>query len=117
MQERDKLFELIDESLGMYITDDKYGKDKECVAAIIESAAEYLLENGVIVPPVKIGDTVYRIFDDGEDVIIEELKVVEVSSKRFWIDKKTFFSFEEFDKTLFHNRQKAEKALKEWKKC
>lgn len=50
MTERKRLVELIKQSLFRHI-------DKSCLLA--ESIADDLLANGVIVPPCKVGDTVY----------------------------------------------------------
>ena len=47
---RDKLIELLD------------GKSID-TKADVEYVADYLLENGVIVPPCKVGDTVYQLDD------------------------------------------------------
>ena len=49
---RDRLIELTKASLIRHI-------DKSCKLA--ENIADYLLENGVIVPPCKVGDTVYFV--------------------------------------------------------
>ena len=42
---------------------------------ILEEYAEELLANGVIVPPIKVGQTVYVINCDEGDVWIDEFKV------------------------------------------
>ena len=54
---RTKLMELIADSrqLNAWGVEDKWGR--------IEDLADYLLANGVIVPPCKVGDTVYMIFN------------------------------------------------------
>ena len=41
-----------------------------------EKLAEYLLDNGVIVPPCKVGDTVYRV---DKSITNDKLKVFEYS--------------------------------------
>ena len=35
--------------------------DEDCDKCILDQRADYLIKNGVIVPPVKVGDTVYCI--------------------------------------------------------
>ena len=54
---RDRLIELLDEAMdkkGIYLAMDKKG-------IYLKEIADYLLENGVIVPPFKIDDIVYGI--------------------------------------------------------
>ena len=67
--------------------------------------AEYLLEHGVIVPPCKVGDTVYSI----EMRIVDKrlkYKVCEIPfSLTLW---------ENGWKDIFLTREEAERALKEW---
>ena len=54
MTERERLIQLIDKALDKHTsTIENY------VHPIQEWIADYLLENGVIVPPCKVGDTVY----------------------------------------------------------
>ena len=62
MTERERLIELLknDNCPSPFVCDAncKYINSDNCSA---ERIADYLLENGVIVPPVKIGDTVYLL--------------------------------------------------------
>ena len=44
--------------------------------------ADHLLANGVIVPPVKAGDTMYAVFESDEDLIIEPYTVSGVVYKK-----------------------------------
>ena len=56
MTEREKLIELLCSApLGFKSFDSQYYK------STISKIADHLLENGVIVPPCKVGDTVYYI--------------------------------------------------------
>ena len=75
--------------------------------------ADYLLANGVIVPPVKVGDKVY---------IVAELskRIVECTVIGCWMcegtcsvitDHGTIYSLS-LDKTVFTSREDAEKALR-----
>lgn len=78
---RDRLIELI-----------KQAEKQECLNAVCgdidflidspkgaEFIADYLLANGVIVPPCKVGDIVYQVDTLFEEVMITELKVVELT--------------------------------------
>mgnify|MGYP003418984875 CR=1 FL=1 len=58
---RDRLIELkIQLVQNFYCGDCKPSNDK-CRKCLTEKEADYLLENGIIVPPCKVGDTVYVI--------------------------------------------------------
>ena len=103
------------------------------VIPMTDYLADYLLKNGVIVPPCKVGATVYRVVKmyDGNRVVVEgEIIDVEVtnlinntneykcyfSSKDDEIDDSRLYStplyFDDFGKTVFLTREEAEQALK-----
>ncbi|MGN0610071.1 MAG: hypothetical protein ACI4J6_12750 [Oscillospiraceae bacterium] len=71
-----------------------------------------MLKNGVIVPPVKVGDVVYIVCNVDNKTVIEEASVEEVSTKRIWTDE-VDYDLEEIGKTVFLSREEAEKALAE----
>lgn len=84
--------------------------------------ADHLLANGVILPPCKVGDTVYhlqRVLDDATlliRVVIKKRKVdfASTTNSRFAIEADGFIFNEcDFGKTVFLTREEAEKALKE----
>ena len=116
---RDRLIDLIQGSVG--------GCERHCAAHV----ADYLLANGVIVPPCKVGDTVYSYFhrwreDDGifpyqiTNITITQNKKGEWTKKyraMQLIEGKTIdwqlnFSFDDLGKTVFLTREDAEQALK-----
>ena len=88
--------------------------------------ADYLLNNGVIVPPCKVGDTVYWLEDIGiqklpdiSEYIVENIVVgLNPSKYILYCKRKTsnnrerFFN-ESLGKTVFFTKEEAEKALKE----
>lgn len=92
-----------------------------CARNWAETIADYLLENGVIVPPVKVGDIAYFIIKDevsGERYIASQ-RINDVSTKGFFISTSTleencndFEPYSEIGKTVFLTREEAEKALK-----
>lgn len=108
---RDRLIELIRESIN------------GCARTLAGVIADYLLENGVIVPPCKVGDTVYEFFDVPGFYSITELTVenitVGVNPKKCVLYTKSkksnsryrFFD-DSFGKTLFFTREEAERALR-----
>jgi hypothetical protein len=72
--------------------------------------ADYLLKNGVIVPPCKVGQTVYQT--DG--IRIYELEIFDVSLRK----NKPYYETESIDfdgtaigKSIFLTREEAERAL------
>ena len=94
--------------------------------------ADFLIENGVIVPPCKVGDIVYHIntFSPRNPIIkeceVDALHITSGKNKRghkkpsyvlvrdiMMQSLSTRIYFEEFGKTLFLTKQSAEQALKE----
>ena len=82
MSERERLIELLLESEPIKDRD----LDDNWYDGEISDIAEYLLENGVIVLPVKVGDVVYMIVK----------KRAKVSREYFHFIKKTKLTFFEF---------------------
>ena len=96
--------------------------------------ADYLLANGVIVPPCKVGDTVYEAKGNGKIVkgIVESIHQNLVGSEagrwivtswfdNYYADSKIagfecgthlYSAFDDFGKTVFLTREEAEQALK-----
>ena len=97
MTDRERLIDLIREAK-------KYTKNANSDLERNMIFAEYLLEHGVIVPPCKVGDTVYSI----------EMRIVDK-----WVKYKVCeipFSLTLWEngwKDIFLTREEAEKALKE----
>ncbi len=87
-----------------------------------EVVADYLLDNGVIVPPCKVGDTVYMVTPGGK---IHEKEVLGATMSfglnlydeiwtRWSFLSKDALVFKDLDigKTVFFAREEAEQALK-----
>ena len=73
--------------------------------------ADFLLANGVIVPPCKVEDTVYFLMGG----FAEEMKVIRLNLALKPNDKHPFdylTEFDDFGKTVFLTREEAEQALK-----
>ena len=109
-----RLIELLEDTL----------KEWECDVQpeTLSETAEHLIENGVIVPPCKEGDTVYVIPTKENGLSeITEMRTLGFSISALYntvnlADEKNKLyqpSFERFGKTVFHTREEAEKALKE----
>ena len=112
MTERERLIELL---MQGDIAAAKQGVFNCCMCRReAETIADYLLENGVIMPPVKVGDTVY-IFERGSYIIPIcgqgkphwEIKIEKCSFKYWLLDN------HKFGVNMFFTREEAEKVLKE----
>lgn len=98
---------------------------KDCDTCVVEQLADYLLANGVIVPPVKVGDRVYMVIHDKRTK-----KPLECNVIGFWytnhedcctihlsryVDGKFDSTFSvrytDVGKTVFLTREEAEKEL------
>ena len=133
MTERERLIELLKndscESPMLCDPNCKYASLKRCYE---ERTADYLLENGVIVPPVSLGDKIYEIISpkDREPYFItatvcavhiadgsrnscqrkrESYIVAECPGTKY-VHK---YPISKFGKTVFLTREEAEKALEE----
>ena len=112
MTERERLIELL---MQGDIAAAKQGVFNCCMCRReAETIADYLIENGVIVPPCKVGDMVY-IFERGSYIIPIcgqgkphwEIKIEKCSFKYWLLDN------HKFGVNMFFTREEAEKALKE----
>lgn len=113
MEQRDKLIDLleIEKAFSRYRTDDQRR----------EGIADHLLSEGVIVPPVKLGETVYRISQKH----ITKMRYIEKTHiSRISIDAGGVFVFCAcqptvkcvYGRTVFLSREDAEKALREYQR-
>ena len=89
--------------------------------------ADYLLANGVIVPPCKVGDVVYFIYEtydeEGINRCVLDCKVEQlgIDSKSVWFQLKLpigvklsgYFRNNKFGQTVFLTKEEAEQKLKE----
>ena len=127
MTDRERLTALIMAGAG-----DCFGKGG---ALNCSKLADYLLANGVIVPPCKVGDTVYELDEDGRIVkgIVQSIRqnlirnkqgrwivtswlddyYVDLNGTRFPHEAHLYSPFSSFGETVFLTREEAEKALKE----
>ena len=114
MNEREKLIKLLEN--GFYEALSKFkGEDND--KKVCDFLADFLLGNGVVVPPVKIGTKVYltpvsgtEIYEhtiDGYRSITNGLAPVEMLIDVCWGNT------EHIGKTVFLTREEAEKALAE----
>ena len=108
-KQKDRLVELLD----------KLGENKVTfpIDSFNSALSDYLLANGVIVPPCKVGDKVYRISTKPHS----RMKYIqETTISRIAIDNEGIWLFCTcnpiakcvFGKTVFLSREEAEEALK-----
>lgn len=109
MNTREKLIVLIMESVG------------GCARNWAEVIADHLLKNGIIVPPCKVGDTVYV----DSHFFVSEYKIEEIAvddmfmrffckNEDYAIECRKFMFFDErIGKTVFLSREDAEKVIAE----
>lgn len=97
----------------------KYADDK-CAKYLSEIIADYFLANGGIIPPCKVGDTVYtEVYGEIEGFVVLSIELA-YTSKGFegeFVSNNgkypMLFSFENIGKTVFLSKEDAERALKE----
>lgn len=111
MNERERLIELMRQAFN--VSDDNYGTPNT------EQVVDYLLENGVIVPPVKVGQTVYgisrgAIIPIGIDRIQYSKRGIDIlgRNERFGNGTITLHPDNEFGIEWYTTKEEAEKALK-----
>lgn len=127
MTERERLIELLKsdscESPMLCDPNCKYASLKRCYE---ERTADFLLENGVIVPPCCIGDTVYEIRENGKNPIsgkrfdrcittVQMLDCAAIRKSILYAKEKRYAKNDSvrLGKTVFLTREEAEKALAE----
>lgn len=126
MTERERLIELLksDSCQSPMLCDPncKYANLERCYEA---RTTDYLLENGVIVPPVKVGDTVYTNYSmqgwylRSKDRPYKATVVyMGINSEKDYMnvvfEKGEYmlsFEFDKIGKTVFLTREEAEKAF------
>ena len=88
--------------------------------ADVDYVADYLLDNGVIVPPCKVGDKIYFIYpkqfqnDTIKEGVVTQLALAAQFAQSMFPGESVFL-FEEIGEKLFPTREQAEQALKERK--
>lgn len=121
MTDRDRLIELLSIAVG----------DCNLTTYEIKLVADYLIDNGVILPPCKVGDTIYKLilFKDGHGGCVPQ-KVVGFHLGEFphirgqerkqyiivyheVVNTISHIDIKQIGKTVFLTREEAERKLKE----
>lgn len=99
MTERDRLIELLNTDMS------------GCDGDYAEELADYLIANGVIVPPCKVGDTIYQT--DGVRIYTSTIhEITYTLSKVIFVTENTVFDEQAINNSIFLTREEAEKARK-----
>ena len=101
----------------------RFGTEYDCLIGLI---ADYLLANGVIVPPCKVGDTVWVVNKTAGKVFYNTVVGIFVSGTSPHKNgvkceyrnicgetSNRKFTWAQFGRQVFHSREEAEAALKE----
>ena len=113
---RDRLIELLRQR-SCYYVDCRGRSCKGCQNVFIqdediESLADHLLESGVIVPPCKVGDTVYYRYYGGNRVYEGKVTSFIYNSESGWFGIHYDGGYGTYGKYVFLTREEAEQALK-----
>lgn len=81
----------------------------------VEYLAAYLISNGVIVTPCKVGDTIYQT--DGVRIYTSTIyEITYTSNKVILVTENIVFDEQAINNSIFLTREEAERALKENKR-
>lgn len=112
---RERLIELLNKKYDHFC--DQCGVNKD--SHYTENLADYLLDNGVIVPPCKAGDVVYKILPFKSQIEEYEVRSIEFYKNDLVINlcwsvcqPLTCIDGSDINKTVFLTKEEAEQALK-----
>jgi hypothetical protein len=111
---KERLVELIADARADYYdySDEMHESGMSVDQSSEEYIADYLIANGVVVPPCKVGSKVYWQNMGGK---ITEATVIKLLQARVDNGFEYDIPFEEIGKTIFLSREEAEKALEDKK--
>lgn len=102
---RDRLMELVSDAEIEW---------QRSIKGFAEVCADYLIENGVVVLPIKVGDTIYYPYEYGNKVLEKTVKKIVIENDDKWLDVGvSYLPFENIGKTVFLTKEQAEQKLKE----
>lgn len=110
MTDRDRLVELLSTNLYGNLCD-HCGADNDFEKyELLDMTADYLIANGVIVPPCKVGDTIYQI--DGVRIYPSTIhEITYTASKVIFVTENIVFDEQAINNSIFLTCEEAEKAL------
>lgn len=119
MTERERLYELIVDAENKFYSETPCGTD----TARIEKVVDHLLENGVILPPCKVGQTVYFLhYDELCEAKVISMEINLYTNPQLWLSLEYYspmFGTYQYKsrvdlllgKLLFFTREEAEAAI------
>lgn len=115
---RDRLIELLCEGMAE-VCGAECSLSKNTYCTKCTKAADYLLENGVIVPPCKVGDVVYCLVDCFKEPM--EAKIYSITAQNNAVIMRcgvkgyygVSYMATDFGRKFFKSKEAAEAALKE----
>lgn len=108
MDERERLLELLARKYNCFC--DQCGINKQ--SDYIQDLADYLLENGVIVPTCKVGDTVYEIEYGVGSYELWEARPIESTVKAICLlTEYDYYPLDRVGEDVFLTRKEAERAV------
>ena len=107
--ERKRLVELF------YKANERFTDDDMTEEKAIEALADHLLDNGIVVPPCRVGDKVWLISQNGQYVYDTDVVIVyrDIDGVYFETIQNDVFDDEDINETVFLTREDAEAKLKE----
>ena len=110
MEERERLADILMKKYDHFC--DQCGVNKQ--SNYIYDLADYLLENGVIVPPCKVGDTVYEIeYDVGSYELWEARPIESKVTAICLLTEYDYYPLDKVGEDVFLTRKEAERAVEE----
>ena len=104
MTDRERLIELLEDTLHEW--------ESDVSVQTLTEIAEHLIENGVIAPPCKVGDTIYQT--DGVRIYTSTIyEITYTANKVIFVTENVVFDERAINNSIFLTREEAEQALKE----
>lgn len=104
MTDRERLIELLEDTLHEW--------ESDVSVQTLTEIAEHLIENGVIAPPCKVGDTIYQT--DGVRIYTSTIyEITYTANKVIFVTENVVFDERAINNSIFLTREEAERALKE----
>lgn len=113
MTDRERLIELIKKANNEWLQKEY---DHETKKTLAEYVADHLIANEVIVPPCKVGDTVYMLGVFTGQIIETKVESIHYNQSGIYLCFENFTTAsidQQLGKTVFRTKEEAEEKLKE----
>lgn len=112
---RERLIELLADAMHKWVDEED---EQDTGKRVTEYVADHLLAEGIIVPPCKVGQTVWftsEFYTQPFQTVITSIEVYEEETVICTLSG-TEWHYEDFGKTIFLTKEEAEKAFAEMSK-